>query len=161
MAWSVDILFINILQNKNSASARGDLKLLEKIVRHFEKNDPNHTSALAYQITSRLFQIALKAVQSASADSARQHVVDPCPENLAYGVATDCERVSEFPSSQFGHPLRTTPHRAADPPIDPQVLGNTSLGGNSEDLIFLDLEWRMPLVFEPEYWQDPQRLFGP
>ncbi|TDZ37539.1 Fusaridione A cluster transcription factor fsdR [Colletotrichum trifolii] len=50
IAWSVDILFVNILQNKANPRARRDLDLIRTVISFFEKYDPDHQAVVSYQI---------------------------------------------------------------------------------------------------------------
>jgi hypothetical protein len=62
VAWSVDILFIHILQNKHTQRAKEDLRLLEQIITFFQMYDNNYQKALPFRITEILHQIASKAL---------------------------------------------------------------------------------------------------
>lgn len=137
VAWGVDILFINILQNKTTIRAQGDLKLLERIVRFFEKHDPNFSTAPAYHISRLMYETALHAIKTASAASITSNLLNAS----ANGVATN--PVNMFESSTSSGPAL---HLAQD--MD-------WLNGASGDPPFLNDEWMMPLGFQPEYWQDP------
>ncbi|KAK7459933.1 fungal specific transcription factor [Colletotrichum acutatum] len=58
IAWSVDILFVNILQNKNNPRARRDLDLIRTVISFFEKYDPYHQSVISYQIIKVIADVA-------------------------------------------------------------------------------------------------------
>ncbi|KAI8181028.1 hypothetical protein K4K51_002127 [Colletotrichum sp. SAR 10_75] len=58
VAWSVDILFVNILQNKTSPRARRDLDLIRTVLTFFEKFDPDHEKVVSYQIISVIADVA-------------------------------------------------------------------------------------------------------
>lgn len=58
VAWSVDILFINILQNKFHPRARRDLDLIRTVITFFEKFDPYHQSVPSYQIIRVILGVA-------------------------------------------------------------------------------------------------------
>jgi hypothetical protein len=138
VAWGVDILFINILQNKTTTRALGDLKLLERIVRFFEKHDPNFNMAPAYHISRLMYHTALHAIQTASA-----------APNLSNSTTARLNGGATNPSLIFEPSF-------SDDPTQPQAQDMSWLNGTSGDQPFLGGdEWMMPLGFQPEYWQDP------
>ncbi|TQN71948.1 Fusaridione A cluster transcription factor fsdR, partial [Colletotrichum shisoi] len=58
IAWSVDILFVNILQNKTNPRARRDLDLIRTVISFFEKYDPGHQTVVSYQIIKVIADVA-------------------------------------------------------------------------------------------------------
>ncbi|KAK1690207.1 fungal-specific transcription factor [Colletotrichum godetiae] len=58
IAWSVDILFVNILQNKNNPRARRDLDLIRTVISFFEKYDPYHQTVVSYQVIKVIADVA-------------------------------------------------------------------------------------------------------
>jgi hypothetical protein len=137
VAWGVDMLFINILQNKTTIRAQGDLKLLERIVRFFEKHDPNFSTAPAYHISRLMYETALHAIQTASAASIMS--------NLANAIANvaDTNPINMFESGSS---------KDLTLPLAQDMDWLNDASGNRP---FLNDEWMMPLGFQPEYWQDP------
>ncbi|KFZ20056.1 hypothetical protein V501_00316 [Pseudogymnoascus sp. VKM F-4519 (FW-2642)] len=64
ISWSLDIIFINILQNKGTISAREDLNLLGRIVSLFKKYYPNYTHSISFRTAKVFYQVAWKALQN-------------------------------------------------------------------------------------------------
>lgn len=64
VSWSLDIIFINILQNKGTVSAREDLNLLGRIVSLFKKYHPNYTHSISFRTAKVFYQVAWKALQN-------------------------------------------------------------------------------------------------
>jgi hypothetical protein len=59
----MDVLFVNILQNKHSPQVRADVDLVEKTIHLFEKYDTDHERSNSYLMTRALRDIASKALQ--------------------------------------------------------------------------------------------------
>ncbi|PVH79816.1 hypothetical protein DL98DRAFT_384711, partial [Cadophora sp. DSE1049] len=64
VSWSLDVVFINILQNKGTPSAREDLNLLGRVISRFKKFDPNYRDAVAFRTASLFHQVAYRALQN-------------------------------------------------------------------------------------------------
>ena len=64
VSWSLDIIFINVLQNKGTISAQEDLILLGRVISLFKKYDPNYIHAATFQIVKIFYQVAWKALQN-------------------------------------------------------------------------------------------------
>ncbi|KIM94630.1 hypothetical protein OIDMADRAFT_106687 [Oidiodendron maius Zn] len=97
VSWSIDIIFINILQNKGTISAREDLSLLGKIISLFKKYDPNYAASISFRIAKVFYQVAWKALQN--------HTAATQSTFLAAGPAgdvTNCERGSRYIYSVHG-----------------------------------------------------------
>jgi hypothetical protein len=137
VAWGVDILFINILQNKTTTRAQGDLKLLERRVRFFEKHDPNFSTAPAYHISRLMYQTALHAIQTASA-----------APNMSNSTNAGVNGGDSNPVNAFGSSF-------SNDPTLPLAQDMDWLNGASGNRPFLNDEWMRPLGFQSEYWQDP------
>ncbi|TVY73441.1 Fusaridione A cluster transcription factor fsdR [Lachnellula suecica] len=148
VAWSVDILFMNILHNKSSPRVYEDLALLEKILKFYEKHDANRGSTPAYQITKALYRIASRA--SRIAQSNTQTHVD---RHIVPGAGFQPDTTVSLPGPSHSSDL-------SDPPQDhmglPPAMDNMAWAGNGMDhMTSLDPGWMMPMGFQAEYWQDP------
>ncbi|KAG4428903.1 hypothetical protein IFR05_015617 [Cadophora sp. M221] len=64
VSWSLDVVFINILQNKGMPGACEDLNLLRRIISCFKKFDPNYRDAVAFRTASLFHQVAYRALQN-------------------------------------------------------------------------------------------------
>ncbi|KAF9882254.1 fungal specific transcription factor [Colletotrichum karsti] len=62
VAWSVDILFVNILENRTQCSALQDLELIKMILEFFESYDANHQKVASYHIIKVLYEVASSVV---------------------------------------------------------------------------------------------------
>ncbi|KAL0934955.1 fungal specific transcription factor [Colletotrichum truncatum] len=62
VAWTVDILFVNIIENRTSVTAIDDLELIEMVVRFFESHDPSHKNVASYHIILTLYEVASSVV---------------------------------------------------------------------------------------------------
>ncbi|KAG9237080.1 hypothetical protein BJ875DRAFT_438746 [Amylocarpus encephaloides] len=143
VAWSVDILFMNILQNKASDKINKDLRLLEKLLQFYENHDPDMHTSISHQVTRIMFTVATRAVQKA-----RNDVPVLSPELLMTGLAVNPEDNGFQPNMQniLLHPQHGFP--------SPQNDGSLS-SGDLNNMGFMGSEWMMPLGFQPEYWHDP------
>ncbi|KAL6402735.1 Zn2/Cys6 DNA-binding protein [Ilyonectria robusta] len=65
LAWSVDIIFLNILQNKESPGVLRDLHMLKRILTLFEKYDSDRDKARGYLIVRALHGVASRAIHRA------------------------------------------------------------------------------------------------
>ncbi|EIT78670.1 hypothetical protein AO1008_00207 [Aspergillus oryzae 100-8] len=138
IAWNVDILLISILENKTAPQAREDLDLLGTVIRFFEKHDPNCESAVPYHITRLYYQVALRAVNNATAAS--QNAPQESPAG-PLATAKNNEDSSSFPYSNHGDSMDT----GTATPV-------SGLNGSPNPLLY---SWGMQLSFLPELWQDP------
>ncbi|KAL0939701.1 fungal specific transcription factor [Colletotrichum truncatum] len=64
VSWSVDILFVSILQNRLSPQVYKDLELLETVVHFFETYDPQHETVPLYHVVKSLASVASSVLQS-------------------------------------------------------------------------------------------------
>ncbi|KAJ0123628.1 Fusaridione A cluster transcription factor fsdR [Diaporthe amygdali] len=62
VAWSVDILFINIIENKTSAIATQDIELIKLVLSFYERYDVNHQKIASYHIIKALHEVGLSVV---------------------------------------------------------------------------------------------------
>lgn len=62
VAWSVDILFINIIENKISAIAGQDIELIKLVLSFYERYDVNHKNVASYYIIKALYDVAVSVV---------------------------------------------------------------------------------------------------
>ncbi|KAL1858277.1 hypothetical protein Daus18300_010023 [Diaporthe australafricana] len=63
VAWSVDILFINIIENKTSPVAGQDIELIKLVLSFYERYDVNHKNIASYYIIKALYEVALSVIQ--------------------------------------------------------------------------------------------------
>jgi hypothetical protein len=136
VAWSVDILFMNILHNKTGSRVYDDLELLAKILKFYEKYDENRANTPAYKITKGLYKIATRAVKAAMA-----------------GPLNDTTSLPSQPEPSG--PLGTVPELDTNSlPMAGMDYATNGLD-NMNFLDSVDSEWMMPMGFQPQYWQDP------
>lgn len=64
LAWSVDTIYINIIQNKKSPAVLTDLQLVKRMVILYEKYESNRNSVKSYLMVRTLLEVASKAMQS-------------------------------------------------------------------------------------------------
>ncbi|KAH0430692.1 hypothetical protein CcaCcLH18_07607 [Colletotrichum camelliae] len=62
VAWSVDILFINIIENKSSATAAQDIELIKLVLSFYERYDVSHQKIASYHIIKALYEVAVSVV---------------------------------------------------------------------------------------------------
>lgn len=62
VAWSVDILFINIVENKTSAVAGQDIELIKLVISFYERYDVNHPRIASYYIIKALYEVAMSVI---------------------------------------------------------------------------------------------------
>ncbi|OHW91060.1 fungal specific transcription factor [Colletotrichum incanum] len=62
VAWCVDILFVNILENKTSTQSLQDLELIKMVLSFFETYDMNHQRVASYHIIQALYEVASSVV---------------------------------------------------------------------------------------------------
>ncbi|WYZ41778.1 hypothetical protein EsH8_V_000673 [Colletotrichum jinshuiense] len=81
VAWCVDILFVNILENKSSVQSVRDLELIAMVLSFFERYDANHQSVASYHIIRALYGVASSAVAQSPSDAGGGGggVADPVP----------------------------------------------------------------------------------
>ncbi|WAO97291.1 Fungal specific transcription factor [Fusarium falciforme] len=153
VAWSVDILFISILQNKTTQRAFQDLQLINNIVSFFERYDPNHQSVFSYYIIKALATIASRALQNGV--ELPLDCLNPCSTGMAQTVVAASTAVTSNDTNSLAVPI-------------PSPLRGESLASaeqeqmNLEDLSFTNdggwftglLDWNIPLDYQPEVWQD-------
>ncbi|RDL31155.1 uncharacterized protein BP5553_09944 [Venustampulla echinocandica] len=143
IAWSVDVLFMNILQNKTSPQVVKDLKLLQRIVEFYEKSDPNRSSSTAYQVTKSMYIVASRAVNKSQGE-----VLTSSQEKYPAASGTISSSLNDY---AINSSARFQPQHPAPSIREDMGAFNGGLGA----LPYLESEWMMPLGFQPEYWQDP------
>ncbi|KAH7166438.1 hypothetical protein EDB81DRAFT_712981 [Dactylonectria macrodidyma] len=62
LAWSVDVVFLNILQNKESPEVLTDLHMLKEFLTFFEKYDSDRDKARGYLMVRALHGVASRAI---------------------------------------------------------------------------------------------------
>ncbi|KAE8383472.1 hypothetical protein BDV26DRAFT_251803 [Aspergillus bertholletiae] len=136
-AWNVDILLINILENKTTLQAWEDLDLLATVIGFFEKHDPNFETAVPYHVTRLYHQVALRAVNNATA--ALQGTHQESPDGTVF-IAQNEEDNLDIPYATHDGAMETGTTTPA--------LG---LNGSPHPLLY---SHGMQLSFLPELWQD-------
>ncbi|KAH7140222.1 hypothetical protein B0J13DRAFT_62510 [Dactylonectria estremocensis] len=63
LAWSVDVIFLNIIQNKESPDVLADLHMLRSFLTFFERYDSNRDKARGYLMVRALHGVASRAIQ--------------------------------------------------------------------------------------------------
>lgn len=141
VAWNVDILLINILENKTKPQAFDDLQLLGSVVSFFEQHDPSYETAVAYHITRLYYQVALRAV-----NNAKNAFQNKPQESPVHPPAT---------ASDNGHSLYSPlPNTSGNLPVT--GTGSPLYDSNVEQSVLLLLSsYGMELSFLPDLWQDP------
>lgn len=62
VTWSVDILFINIIENRISPMVGQDIELIKLVLSFYERYDVNHKNVPSYYIAKALYDVALSVV---------------------------------------------------------------------------------------------------
>ncbi|CAH0025677.1 unnamed protein product [Clonostachys rhizophaga] len=153
VAWSVDILFISILQNKTTQRASQDLQLINNIVSLFERYDPNHQSAFSYHIIKALATVASRALQNGarlSPDCITPRSTGMTQTAVVASTALTSNNIDNIavpmPSPLRGESLVS----AEQEQMNLDDLNLTNDGGWFTGL----LDWNIPLDYQPEVWQD-------
>jgi hypothetical protein len=141
VAWSVDVLFMNILQNKSNPRVVKDLKLLEKIVIFYEKYDPERDSNPSYQITKTMLLVATRAVRKSQGEKVTSSIDEKFSSLDIKDVPM--ENATYMPNSMPQSGFPAMPDNAS------------GLNNDFSSMPFIEPEWMMPLGFQREYWQDP------
>ncbi|OLN81775.1 putative transcriptional regulatory protein C11D3.07c 2, partial [Colletotrichum chlorophyti] len=119
VAWSVDILFVNILQNKSSPRARRDLELIRTVISFFEKYDPYHRSVISYHIIKIIADVAASVLANT-------------PTLPPYMLPVSRPPLQQAPMSVPGHsPIATSgagPMSAFPPAMSDTAPGAAGLG---------------------------------
>ncbi|KAF4888945.1 putative transcriptional regulatory protein [Colletotrichum fructicola] len=155
VAWSVDILFVNIIENKTSTTALQDLELIKMVINFFESYDPNYQTVASYHIIKVLYEVASSVVLGCPPGPCSQMPATttiPCPQILA----TDA-------TSSLGIPSTSSPR------VPPGLefggdWGNISLGGHDWfSAGFLQMaDWGLPISSQsmPGLYEDTSPLNG-
>ncbi|TEA18686.1 Fusaridione A cluster transcription factor fsdR [Colletotrichum sidae] len=67
VSWSVDILFVNILEHRSAPQSAQDLELIRTVLAFFERYDANHQRVPSYHIIKALCEVASSVVLGAPA----------------------------------------------------------------------------------------------
>ncbi|KAH8669620.1 hypothetical protein BGZ60DRAFT_528097 [Tricladium varicosporioides] len=143
VAWSVDILFMNILQNKSSPRILKDLAMLEKIVSFYECYDPDRDSSSAYKMTKLLYVVASNAVNKAQG------------KVITNGESSQPGQAISTPNGFASLDAAVAVNQSMFAPQTAATTEANSFSNGMTGMPFLESEWMMPLGFQPEYWQDP------
>ncbi|KAL3295699.1 fungal specific transcription factor [Colletotrichum asianum] len=155
VAWSVDILFVNIIENKTSTTALQDLELIKMVINFFESYDLNYQTVASYHIIKVLYEVASSVVLGCPPGPCSQISATtsiPCPQLLA----TDA-------TSSLGIPSTSSPR------VPPGLefggdWGNISLGGHDWfSAGFLQMaDWGLPISSQsmPGLYDDTSPLNG-
>ncbi|GJD02791.1 fungal specific transcription factor [Colletotrichum higginsianum] len=182
IAWSVDILFVNILQNKTNPRARRDLDLIRTVISFFEKYDPGHQTVVSYQIIKVIADVAASVL--ANTPTLPPHMLP---------VSRGPSAVVQQPQT----PIQNIPLDTLSPPIGgPGSARSGSVNSGTGDVLgsmtslsmsdtqqqqrqtqqqgfmdisagltqpnegqfftgFMDMaaDWRLPMDYQPELWQ--------
>ncbi|KAF6821762.1 fungal specific transcription factor [Colletotrichum plurivorum] len=116
VAWSVDILFVNILENRTSPEAHCDLALLRTVLDYFETLDPRREQVASYHVVKALCEVASSVVVDGSPGSSTGEAMTP-------------ECASVFGS--MGVSVPTDPSSVMSPELDMGgYWGNISFSGH-------------------------------
>lgn len=129
VSWSLDVVFINILQNKGTPSAREDLNLLSRVISCFKKFDPNYRDAVAFRTASLFHQVAYRALQNYtnSQNPAPNHINRPDSWHR-YDEQKTIPPYPETPN-ETSPPVPTYPVRPViDPALDPSITNSMNIG---------------------------------
>ncbi|KAH6967606.1 hypothetical protein BKA56DRAFT_596911 [Ilyonectria sp. MPI-CAGE-AT-0026] len=150
VSWSIDILFINILQNKATSYTHRDLGLIEKVIKLYERFDADHANLTPYRICCVLHKVALRAVHNAlyEVQLPKDAVVacrraDTASQTPAAPLSTSFSKVG----AEDGAPPE--PNNAPD--YTQQTPKETWLPYQLPDVV---PEWTAPMALQAEFWQD-------
>ena len=152
VAWSVDILFISIIQNKTSPRAQKDITLLGKVVKLFEMNDSKHDDAMPYRISKALYRVAMDGVQDMSLEEGVPLAVTAATESLEPLFPDQ----AEGSGMRNGSPLHRQQTNAVPStfPHTPLHVENPDTGEQYSDSSFVSPEWNIPIGLEAEFWHE-------
>ncbi|KAL0942304.1 fungal specific transcription factor [Colletotrichum truncatum] len=95
VVWSIDILFVNILEHKTSATSLHDLELIRMVLNFFESYDPNHQNVAVYHIVKALYEVASSVVLGPSGaysqGSSPATTTISCPQALAAEIGLNSD----------------------------------------------------------------------
>ncbi|KAF2019984.1 hypothetical protein BU24DRAFT_419584 [Aaosphaeria arxii CBS 175.79] len=158
VAWSTDILFISIIQNKTTKRAHDDLQLIKSIVSFFETYDSNHQNVFSYHIISALATVASRVLQkeselsSGSLEKSSVALLQPAysiPENMGTSIMED-NFLPNFPE-------RAQSAGSTLPGVGQSLLDEAGLTNEHQWFTEL-LDWHIPLDFQSEVWKDVSNL---
>ncbi|KAK1595903.1 fungal-specific transcription factor domain-containing protein [Colletotrichum navitas] len=179
VAWSVDILFVNIIQNRTNPRAHRDLELIRNLIGFFEKYDPLHQSVVSYHTIKVMADVAASVL--ANTPTLPPHMLpaplgpSPIPEQSPQAApSTAGVPVGAFSSLMGGagpvgsggissggtaDMLRSMTTLSMS---DTQHQGFMGIAGEpmqpNESQFFpgfvnMAADWRLPMDFQPELWQ--------
>lgn len=132
VSWCLDVVFINILQNKGTPGAREDLNLLGRIISRFKKFDPNYRDAVAFRTASLFHQVAYRALQNYanSQNPAPNHINRPDSWHR-YNEQKTIPPYPEVPN-ETEPPMPTYPQQCSI--VDIAINDNITLNGNLDTM---------------------------
>ncbi|WQF87357.1 hypothetical protein CDEST_12371 [Colletotrichum destructivum] len=182
IAWSVDILFVNILQNKTNPRARRDLDLIRTVISFFEKYDPGHQTVVSYQIIKVIADVAASVLANTPTLPPHMLPVSRGPSAVVQQPQTPIQNIPlDTLSPTIGGPGSARSGSVNSGTGD--VLGSmTSLSMSdtqqqqrqTQQQGFMDIsagltqpnesqfftgfmdmaaDWRLPMDYQPELWQ--------
>ncbi|KAK1522987.1 fungal specific transcription factor domain-containing protein [Colletotrichum paranaense] len=86
VAWSADVLFVNILQNKMASSATQDLSLLSAVISFFQKYDPDHQSVILYHIIRIMVDVASSILNDTAVLATNPLSIGPTSHNAQVSI---------------------------------------------------------------------------
>lgn len=95
VAWSVDILFINIIENKTSAIAGQDIELIKLVLSFYERYDVSHKNITSYYIIKALYEVAVSVILDPQ--NSLQDPLGPALNVLTLGVGRPNEATGYLP----------------------------------------------------------------
>lgn len=175
IAWSVDILFVNILQHKTSPRARRDLDLIRTVISFFEKYDPDHQLIVSYQIIKIIADVAASVlantptlpphmlpvqqapqpqmpgpINSPSTSDIQGFTPGSCPGEDVNGSATDVlGPLTSLSMSDHQQGFMGLPAGLAQPDGNQFFTGLVDMS-----------DWRLPMDYQPQLWQYDNPLGG-
>ncbi|KAG4411761.1 hypothetical protein IFR04_015099 [Cadophora malorum] len=131
ISWSLDVVFINILQNKGTPSAREDLNLLGRVVSRFKKFDPNYRDTVAFRTASLFHQAAYRALQNYTNSQ------NPAPNHInradswhRYDEQKTIPPYPETPNDTNPHVPTYSARPLIDPTLDPSLTNALDINGD-------------------------------
>ncbi|KAK1991005.1 fungal-specific transcription factor domain-containing protein [Colletotrichum falcatum] len=179
IAWSVDILFVNIIQNKTNPRAHRDLDLIRNVICFFEKYDPTHQSRVPYHVIKVMADVAASVLANTPTLPPHMLPVPLGPSSVPGQPQQAVPLTAGVPVGAFSSPMGGAgPDRggsissgAADvlgsmtslsmSDAQPQQQGFMGLAGglaqSNEGQFFpgfmnMAVDWRLPMDYQPELW---------
>ncbi|KDN64341.1 putative fungal specific transcription factor domain-containing protein [Colletotrichum sublineola] len=105
VAWSVDILFVNIIQNKTNPRAHRDLDLIRNVIGFFEKYDPSHQSVVLYHIIKVMADVAASVLANTPTLPPHMLPVSLGPSSIPGQAQQAAPLTAEVPVDAFSPPM--------------------------------------------------------